>query len=160
MTLNLQMEQFSLAYIRAIASQAGYRIGTAHPDWDSVDGILIADWGRRPRIEFQAKSTRQDIIQDDHLRFRLDMDNYNQLRMNSTIPCILIVLRMPDEKHQWINQTEDELCLRHCAYWVSLLGHPAVPNIANITVRLPLSNVFNGAQLHALMHKVERGEAL
>ena len=160
MTLNLQMEQFSLAYIRAIASQAGYRIGTADPDWDSVDGILIADWGRRPRIEFQAKSTRQDIMRDDHLRFRLDMDNYNQLRMNATIPRILIVLRMPDEKHQWINQTEDELCLRHCAYWVSLLGHPAVPNTTNITVRLPLSNVFSGPQLHALMHKVERGEAL
>ena len=161
MTPEMQMEQFSLAYIRAVASQAGYRIGSADPDWDGVDGTLFADWGRRPRIEFQAKATGQDILRDDHVNFRLDIDNYNDLRIEQTrVPRILVVLRMPRGVDQWLSQSDDELCQRYCAYWVSLEGRPAVPNTSKITIHIPLDNVFNGAQLHALMNKVDRGESL
>ena len=41
MTLNLQMEQFSLAYIRAVAASAGYQMVRPEIDIDSVDGILM-----------------------------------------------------------------------------------------------------------------------
>ena len=161
MTPEMQMEQFSLAYIRAVASQSGYRIGSADPDWDGVDGTLLADWGRRPRIEFQAKATGQDILRDDHVSFRLDIDNYNDLRIEQTrVPRILIVLRMPRDMNRWLSQSDDELCQRYCAYWISLEGRPAVPNTSNITIHIPLGNVFNGDHLHALMNKVDRGETL
>ena len=50
MNLNEQKEQFSLAYIRAVAAQAGYQITKPELDNDSVDGTLIADCGRRPRL--------------------------------------------------------------------------------------------------------------
>ena len=61
MTPNLKMEQRSLAVIRAVAADAGYQVVTPEPDVDSVDGVLMASFGRRPRIEFQAKSTARDI---------------------------------------------------------------------------------------------------
>ena len=161
MTPEMKMEQFSLAYIRAVASQAGFRVGAVDPDWDGVDGILIGDEGRRPRLEFQAKATGQDILRGDHLSFRLDIGNYNDLRIEQTrVPRILIVLRMPRDLDDWLVQTDDELCQRHCAYWISLEGRAAVPNTSNITIHIPLVNMFNGAQLHSLMDKVSRGETL
>ena len=55
MTPNLQMEQLSLAYVRAVAAGAGYQVSIPNPDVDSVDGVLASSMGRRPRIEFQAK---------------------------------------------------------------------------------------------------------
>ena len=160
MTPNLQMEQFSLAYIRAVVASAGYQMVRPEPDTDSLDGILMSDFGSRPRIEFQAKATARDIVRSGNLHFPLRIKNYNELRNSTRIPRILIVVLMPWDPNQWVNQTEEELCLRRCGYWVSLEGRSTVTNTTNITVRLPLSNVFNGAQLHALMNKVERGEAL
>ena len=55
MTPAKQMEQISLTYVRAVASQAGYQVTIPESDNDSVDGVLMAQFGRRPRIEFQAK---------------------------------------------------------------------------------------------------------
>jgi len=57
MDLNAMKERFSLAYIGAVASQAGYYIVEPRVDQDSVDGTLMGDIGRRPRIDFQAKAT-------------------------------------------------------------------------------------------------------
>lgn len=42
MTVNMQMEQFSLAYIRAVAARGGYQVTRPEPDLDSVDGILMS----------------------------------------------------------------------------------------------------------------------
>ena len=50
MNFNEHKEQFSLSYIRAMAAQAGYQITRPELDNDSVDGTLIADFGRRPRL--------------------------------------------------------------------------------------------------------------
>ncbi len=53
-----QMDLLSLAYVKVVAAVAGYAVtpGT-YPDNDSVDGTLVADRGRRPRVDFQAKAT-------------------------------------------------------------------------------------------------------
>ena len=160
MTRSLQMEQFSLAYIRAVAAQSGYQVTRPEPDLDSIDGVLMASFGRRPRIEFQAKATSRDILRADSLHFPIPVKNYNELRADTRNPRILIVVLMPQETHQWINQTPDELCLRRCAYWLSLEGQPSVSNTANISVAIPTTNVFDRAQLCDLMAKADAGEAL
>ena len=154
MTDEQQMEQFSLAYIRAVAAQAGYQVTRDETDV-GLDGMFKGDTGRRPRMEFQAKSTRANIRHGDNLHFRLPVSNYNILRdANATLPSILIVVLIPNEIEQWTNQTDEQLCLRHCAYWLSLEGEPATSNTTIITVHVPLSNVFNGEQLHTLMNGV------
>ena len=160
MDLNAQKERFSLSYIEAIASQAGYQVTQPRVDRDSVDGVLMADFGRRPRIEFQAKATSRDMIHGPTLHFPLSVKNYNDLRLDVKNPRILIVFLMPEETSQWIQQTQEELCLRHCAYWISLEGHPQQRNTSSVTVRVPLANIFNGEQLINLMEKAEKGEAL
>ncbi len=160
MDLNEQKQQLSLALIRAIAADAGYKVAVPESDTDSVDGALMADFGLRPRIEFQAKSTTRDILRNNALHFPLPIKNYDELRADVLTPRILIVVLMPQDKHQWIKQTQDELCLRHCGYWLSLEDKPIRSNTSSVTVPIPTTNVFNSDQLIDLMQKVERGDAL
>ena len=160
MIRNLQMEEFSLAYISAVAAQAGYQVTRPKVDLDSVDGVLMASFGRRPRIEFQAKATARDMLRADSLHFPLPVKNYNELRADTRTPRILIVVLVPQEKDQWVKQTTDELCLRHCGYWLSLEGSPAVPNTSSVSVAIPTTNIFDGAQLGDLMTRADAGEAL
>ncbi len=149
------MELFSLAYIRAVAAQAGYQVTRDETD-TGLDGMLIGGIGSRPVIAFQAKSTSRDIRTGDHLRFPLPLNNYEILRAESPfMPRILVVVLVPRERGQWLHQSEDELCLRHCAYWLSLAGEPAVPNTTSVTVHIPTTNVFNGEQLRLLMRNAE-----
>lgn len=160
MNLNEQKEQFSLAYIRAVAAQAGYQISRPELDNDSVDGTLIADFGRRPRIDFQAKATSQQIKRGDNIHFALKIKNYDDLRSETRTPRLLIVVLMPKEKSRWLTQTQEQLCLRYCGYWVSLEGHQEVSNTTSITVHIPLVNMFNVEQLDDLMTKAEKGQSL
>lgn len=161
MNPNMQMEQFSLAYIRAVATVAGYQMTRPEVDDDSIDGVLMAGFGRRARIELQAKATAQDLIRDDDtIPFSLSVKNYNDLRADTQTPRILIVVLMPREEHLWVHQTEDELCLHHCAYWLSLEGRLPVPNTTSVTVHIPTINIFNKVQLQELMTRVAGGSRL
>ena len=154
---NIRKERFSLAYIRAVAAHAGFYTDEPQVDRSSIDGVLRADFGRGPRIEFQAKATSQDIRREDHLALPLPIGNYKDLAHDSMIPRILVVVLMPQEQAQWLSQTSDELCLRHCAYWLSLKGQPSIENTTSVTVHIPVANVFGSEQLAVLMGKVERG---
>lgn len=160
MYLNEQKQQFSLAYIRAVAATASYKVAIPESDTDSVDGALMSDIGRRPRIEFQAKSTARDILGNDALRYELPIKNYDELRADVLTPRILVVVLMPDEKQDWISQTQDEMCLRYCGYWLSLRGEQPRLNTSSVTVRIPTTNIFNTDELTGLMQKAERGDAL
>ena len=151
MTPEQHMELFSLAYIRAVAAQAGYQI--TRPETDTgIDGTIVGDTGHRPKIDFQAKSTSADIRRGGQLYYPLPVSNYEILRAAiPSMPRILIVVLIPRDPIQWLNQDENELCLRHCAYWLSLAGEPAVPNTTSVTVHIPTANVFSSEQLHSLM---------
>lgn len=160
MDLNSQKERVSLAYIEAVASCAGYQVTEVKVDRDSVDGILVADFGKRPRIEFQAKATARDVVRGNNIHFPLPIKNYDDLRIDVINPRILIVFLMPLETQEWVNQSDEELCLRHCAYWKWLEGKPIKPNTDTVTVRVPLTNIFNIEQLTDMMQRTERGDAL
>ncbi len=88
------------------------------------------------------------------------MKNYDDLRRQTMVPRILVVLLMPQELDEWVQQTPEELCLRHCAYWMSLEGQPDLPNTTSVTVRVPTTQVFSSDQLTDMMRKAENGDAL
>ena len=161
MNLNEQKEQFSLAYIRAVAAQAGCQTIRWEDDHNSVDGTLRADFGRKVvQIDFQAKATSQQIVRGENIHFALPIKNYNDLRSDTLMPRILIVVLMPSDKSQWLTQNHEQLCMRHCGYWLSLEEHQEVSNTASVTVHIPLVNMFNAKQLVDLMTKVEKGQSL
>ncbi len=160
MDLNTRKERFSLAYINAVATYADCEVLEPKVDRGSVDGIL-----KRATMEeiigFQAKATSRDVIGRDgrQLRFPLPIRDYDNLR-NVTRPFILILVLLPDDETQWLTQTDAELCLRHCAYWLSLEGRPEAENTSSVTVRIPTTNVFSSSQLADLMDQAVSGETL
>ena len=160
MTPNMQMEQLSLAYVRAVAADVGYQVTRPEVDVDSVDGILMGSSGGRGRIDFQAKATTQDVLSGNELRFPLPVKNYDDLRADTLTPRLLIVLLMPRERGEWLQHSLRELCLRRCAYWLSLEDCPSTSNSHTVTVSVPARNMFDGGNLVGLMDKAARGEPL
>ena len=132
MYLAQRKEQFSHAYVRAVASVAGYATYKPDVDGDSVD-LGIADRGLigqmfLPRLEFQLKCTSVAAVADKYLAFPLKRKNYDDLRVEDAIvPHLLVVVRVPEEELAWLAQAEDEMILRRCGYWLSLRGGSCCP---------------------------------
>ena len=160
MDSNTRKERFSLAYINAVATYANCEVLEPKVDRGSVDGILKRDTIEEI-IGFQAKATSRDVMSGDGaaVHFPLPIRDYDNLRTAVT-PFILIVVLLPEDETEWLAQTHDELCLRYCAYWLSLAGRPEVANINNVTVHVPTTNVFGSHQLADLMDRAVRGETL
>ena len=159
MDLNTRKERFSLAYINAVATYANCEVLEPQVDRGSVDGFLVGPARGRDLIRFQAKATERDVISGNHLHFPLPVRDYDHIR-NADAPFILIVALLPDDESQWLAQTGDELCLRHCGYWLSLYNYPQTANTATVTVRIPLANIFSSSQLTELMVRAAEGELL
>jgi hypothetical protein len=107
------------------------------------------------------KATAQEILRDDHLTFPLSLKNYDDLRTTDVlVPRILIVVLMPPDEAEWLAQSEQQLCLRHCGYWRSLRGEPERTNATSVTVTLPRANVFSVEGLKRIMTRIGAREEL
>ena len=162
MDINRQKEQFSNAYLLAVATVAGYSLYKPAVDDDSVDWGIAASGEvgrvRSPRLELQLKSTSRDVLSAVELRYPLKLKNYDDLRLDKfVIPRILLVVFLPENRSDWLQQSEEELCLRYCGYWVSLRGMPETPNTATVTVTLPRVNLFTPNALQFIMQLIGEG---
>ena len=157
---NLQMEQRSLVMVHAVAAAAGFHVVMPEFDRPIMDGAILGTFGRRPRIEFCVKATSRDVFRGESLRLPISIREYNELRMESWAPRILIAVVMPVASEPWLSQNSDGVWLQSSAYWVSLEGRPQVPNADIVTISIPASNVFDSVQLQALMNRAETGSPL
>jgi len=160
--INQQKEQFSNTYLQAVTSVAGYSLYKPFVDDDSVDWGIAAKGGlgivRAPRLELQLKSTSRDVLEDNTVRYPLKLKNYDDLILNGyATPRILVVVIIPENLTQWLKQSLEELCLRQCGYWVSLLGMPPTTNTTNITVTIPRTNQFTVPALQSIMLGISQG---
>jgi hypothetical protein len=161
--ISQQKEQFSNAYLQAVVSVAGYALYKPAVDDDSVDWGIAAKGGtgriRSPRLELQLKSTSQEVLSEHEIRYPLKLKNYEDLRCDEfAIPRILVIVRLPDSLEDWIQQSEEALCLRYCSYWVSLRGLPETSNTTTVTLSLPRVNLLTPATLQSLMGLISQGQ--
>jgi len=160
---NHKKEQFANAYVRAVAAVSGYTCYKPEPDTDSVDWGIAAIGGngtrRSPRLELQLKCTAHGSFGDDNcLHYPLKLKNYNDLRpSNLMVPRLLVVVTIPEDISDWLVQSEDQMILRRCGYWLSLKGLPDTTNENKVTVPLPRSNIFSVESLNAMMSRIENG---
>lgn len=134
---NDQKEALSRAYVHAVAAGAGYVVASWDFDRDGVDLSLSAGGAMRPSIALQLKATtRLDRSLDQGLSFQLPIKNYELLRIPTQTPRYLVVLDLPKDSSEWLFITEEQLVMKRCAYWVSLVGKPEVSNSANIKISL------------------------
>ena len=73
------------------------------------------------------------------------------------IPRLLVVLELPRDEERWITITAEELILRRRAYWLNLRGFEETESRATVTVRIPMTNVFDVDSLRSLMDQSRRG---
>ncbi|BAZ14786.1 hypothetical protein NIES4071_66300 [Calothrix sp. NIES-4071] len=91
----------------------------------------------------------------------MKIKNYNELRKKKTVvPRILVVVLIPELLEEWINKSETELCMRRCAYWISLRGQAETTNTESVTVYIPRENLFTVDTLKSLMQQITLGGTL
>jgi len=147
-----QKEQFSRAYILAIAAAAGINVYQLGVDDDSVDiGFATDKVAQRPRLEAQLKCSA--VAREDKKSFQFDLriKNYQELRVDSVIPRILILVVVPAELGDWMTLTTRQLTLKKAAYWVSLREAPETTNTASVTVSIPKKQLFDVETLRKLL---------
>ena len=160
MSPNFIQEQLSWAYVRAVVYRAGFRLSRPEVDDHGIDGTIASYDSGLNRVDFQLKSSTDYAVRDGEIIYDLRADNYNRLTADDGLPRVLILYTMPSDDGLWLSQSDDELCLRKCAYWVSLMGKPKSSNAFTRRVRLPLSNVFDADGLRGMFDRLlqEGGE--
>ena len=162
--LNDLKADFSQAYVRAVAHAAGYFVSEANRARDAT-GVDLEIFERGPlltrtlpRLDVQLKATA-DPLEGDPIPFDLTTKNYDELRHdNHQLPRILVVVALPPTREEWLTSSEQELTLRKCGYWRSLVGLPATSNKATVRVTLPRQPSFDVATLQAIMNRIAKGE--
>ena len=162
MHITKQMEEFSRAYIYAVASAAGYGYLDMRVDYDSVDAMVYAvgagNTPRRPKVEIQLKCTARNVLTNAYLRIAIPKKNFDDLRLiDLPVPRIIVVLLTPPDCGDWIQHSEAQLALRKCGYWASLRGLPESPNTTSVTIRVPRAQQFTPAALEAMMLRIDAG---
>jgi hypothetical protein len=157
MTPEQQKEQFSIAYVRAVAAAARVNIYRVEVDEDSIDiGFSVKSVAGRPqspKLDAQLKCVTKLTSSGDSFRYALKIKNYNELVGAHYVPKILIAVLVPTSPKDWIDQTAERLSLLRCGYWVSLRDLPESSNKAGVTIEIPRSQVFSVAALATLLPK-------
>jgi Domain of unknown function (DUF4365) len=167
MNLNTQKEDFSYAYIYTVTPTVGYSLQTAtrRLDDSGIDATITVPGKigskRLPRFDVQIKSTSQDILNEQSIKYRLSAKNYEELiDENPFVPQLLIVVLIPKDVNEWLFQSEEYLCIKKCAYWLSLRGQPPKEEQLTVTVEIPRQNIFSPDVLKIIMERISAGETL
>jgi hypothetical protein len=167
MTENLRKEQFSIAYLKALAAVAGVSVVRYDVDIDGVDVLLCRDGGRSPHLSLQLKCSQNIQVSQPTIAFPLKLKNYNDLCRQTLVPRLLAVLRVPPDIANWVVEDPDSLLLHHGMYWLNLLGQPELPysdpaeaQTRSKTVHIPTANLLSSAQLNRIMDNIDSIDAV
>jgi Domain of unknown function (DUF4365) len=153
-----RQEALSRAYAGAIAASAGYTTYEPTLDRDSVDLGFNAGGSMRPNLHVQLKATINLRKSGDVFKFQLKKKNYDDLRIQTQVPRIIVVLALPRKETAWLNVNVQRLIVRRSAYWTSLLGKPEIPdNQQSVAIEFPEINRFDVDGLRRLMGMARLG---
>lgn len=162
----------SYAYLYAIASHAGVACQEANRAHDNlgIDACLSLrrDFGELAvftelSVHVQLEATvKPSIGRDGRMPYFLaNTVEYDRLRKPSALPPRLLgVLFLPPERTAWLSHDVEQLILRRCAYWVSLVGAPECDNLTGQTVYLPSSQALSPTGLIELFRRLACQEEL
>jgi putative lipase involved disintegration of autophagic bodies len=157
MSPNFVQEQLSIAYVRAVIFRASFNLSRLVIDDHGIDGTIKSYTRGINRVDFQLKASYNYRLTDDHIAYDLDVHNYNVLAEAEGIPAVLILFAMPSDPTLWLDQSEQELQLRHCAYWLSLEDEQTSDNVRTKTVHIPRTNLFNVEGLPPMFNQLIPG---
>ncbi|WP_203009206.1 DUF4365 domain-containing protein [Pseudomonas paraversuta] len=157
-------EQFNIAYLHAMAAQAGLNPSQLMVDDDSID-IQLSGKGftgmlRNPMVQLQLKCTSQNLVSGNVIKFPLSRKNFDDLRGGNVIcPRYLVVLLIPEDDELWVKHHSSHMALHNICYWLSLRDFPNTNNISSVTVEIPLSQRLTTTSLRHLLTLASDGES-
>jgi Domain of unknown function (DUF4365) len=162
-----RQEALSRAYIQAVTARCG--MSCSFRDFDYGIDVTLHEITRRENryvetgfnLDIQAKSTINAIVEEQQIKYDLEVKAYDDLRDTEVgTPRILVVLCLPPPEGLWMAMTDAELVLRRCAYWLSLRGWDATTNQDTVRVPIPRANRFWVEGLQGIMRQIRAGEDL
>lgn len=165
-------EELSHAYLAAVCAWARMGVQKADRTKDNrgIDASISAFGPFGPNdgylstvnIDVQLKATASTTIAETETHYSYFVDSvsqYDVLRSRSYMtPRILVVLFLPHNFEEWIGHSHEQLLLRRCAYWVSLLGAEPCDNKSGQTVYLPKNQSLSPLGLLDLCSQLSRLE--
>src|SRR5262249_37401598 len=130
MTDKHRSEDFSMAYIQAIAAKAGaniwitlrhdYGIDLMFTKINSYQTLSKRRGKRRTEaksipLPCQVKSSKEWEFRGDRVVYDLEAQAFDDLVYGDT--CFLILMCLPPTMHEWSYQDEQNLRLYHCCYY-------------------------------------------
>src|SRR5262249_55562241 len=156
-----RMEALSRAYIFALAARCGLTCNPRGMDLGidlclnevNVIGNRYSEAG--VQLDVQLRSTAAATVGAPEVTYDLDVRTYEDLReVRVRVPRVLVLYVFPEDETDWLSWSEDQLILRRSAYWISLVGRPAVDNIRTIRLSIPRTNQFSVEGLQAIMSRL------
>ena len=154
LTENDRKEQLSQAYIAAISASCGFTISIPNLDRDSVDIQVSSGTSRRASVQWQLKATSSPDWDGEELKFQLKAKNYNDLVTRRQVPLLLAVMVLPEDPADWLRIDLDQLVMKRCVWWQSLIGQPPTDQ-GSLQVRVPRANLLTMDALTTLICRSE-----
>lgn len=164
-----QQEDIHISYISALCADAGISYDTQRHDDDSTDGIIkkrimLPDgsfFDAQLRIQLKSTSSLSQYTDDGNsLTYKLNVKNYNDLCMPSTIPIVLGLLILPEDENARIQWSTEELLIRGCMYWADFSRCKKSDNRSKVSVRINKANILNQDVLLNILEKIAKEEWL
>ena len=152
-------EDLSEAYIRSVAAGSGCWVDQLSRDYDGID-VVVTRYGNvgafpDAPLRVQLKATHNATYGESDIKYDLSVKNYDKLRVKrSSAPAILVLLVVPEDPDDWVNQDEEDLHLLRAAYWIDLLGRPPTENLSTIRISIPRAQLLTVAALSDIMDRV------
>lgn len=152
------MEEYSFAYLRAIAATSGCSFSRPIPDQKSNDALISAPLKANPSINIQIKATSRQVKEtNDVFHFPLGVGNYHELIGERITPKILLILKMPSSFEDWLIFEKDRTVFNSIGYWYSLADQPPIENRSSITIRIPKTQRFSDVALKRILDNMVAG---
>ena len=159
-------ERLSVAYVKTVAAKAGAQYLTPDGTEYGTDGVIarvtLLSSGKYVATGWdfhcQLKATTSWIENNEHIIYDMDAEAYNKLvNWDGNSPCLLVLLRLPKVKEEWLNMSEINLILKNCCYWEYLTGDPT-NNVSKIRIRIPRRNLFTPQALNYLLDYMQNNQ--
>jgi hypothetical protein len=163
MFISNQKEQFNVAYVGAMAAQAGLNTGNMKVDNQSIDldvdgACPSAVANRFPKIRLQFKCTSQKVVKNGVIKFPLSRKNYDDLKNDRLIvPRYLIVLLVPDDPKDWLVHKDDHMTVHNTCYWTSIQPIPNIGKRKTVTIDIPMTQRLDTDTLRHLITLASEG---
>lgn len=149
-----QKEQFSRAYVLAVATQANVTIGTWNVDKDGVDVTLRR--GAR-MVDLQLKCTRSARNVQGNFVFDLDVPTYDKLvHPDRSVPAFLTLMIVPPDVELWLHHRPEDLLMRCHGYWAAMPVGAQVSAGTKTAIHLPRQNRLDGSALEHMFEESRR----